>query len=86
MSKQNTSAVLLEDTRESQLRENADVLVNETADELIQEAEHITGTLVQPRRDDQRQMEPTYPLLANFYPWSTDRLVIAGNEAGAYPH
>ena len=62
MSTQNTTAVLLEETRESQLRENANILVNETADELIQEAERIPETLVQPGREDQRQLEPTYPL------------------------
>ena len=60
MPTQNTTAALLEDTRESRLRDHTDVVVVETAETLILEAEHATETLVQPRRD-QRQLKPTYP-------------------------
>ncbi len=60
MSIQNTTAAVLEDTRESRLRDHIDALADETAEALIREAERATEPLVQPRRD-QRQPKPTYP-------------------------
>ena len=60
MSTRNTTAAVLEDTRESRRRDQTDTLVVETADALIREAERATEPLVQPRRD-QRQPKPTYP-------------------------
>lgn len=60
MSTRNTTAAVLEDTRESRLRDQTDTLVVETADALIREAEGAAEPLVQPRRD-QRQPKPTYP-------------------------
>jgi hypothetical protein len=53
MSTRNTTAAVLEDTRESRLRDQTDTLVVETADALIREAEGATEPLVQPK--------PTYP-------------------------
>ena len=53
MSTQNTTAGVLEDTRESRLRDQTDTLVVETADALIREAERASEPLVQPK--------PTYP-------------------------
>src|SRR5579872_3022265 len=60
MSTQNTTAVVLDDTRELLLREHTDTLVDETVDALIREAEHVTETLGQPKHDH-RQTKPTYP-------------------------
>ena len=60
MSTQNTTAVVLEDTKESRLPEPTDALLDETADALIREAERATETLVQSRRDE-GQPKPIYP-------------------------
>ena len=60
MSTRNTTAVVLEEMRESGLHDHTDASVVETAEALIREAEPATETLVQPRRD-QRQLKPTYP-------------------------
>jgi hypothetical protein len=46
MSTQNTTAALLEDMRESRLRDHTDVVVVESAETLIREAERATETLV----------------------------------------
>lgn len=66
MSTQNTTAVVLDDTRESRLRERTDALLDEPAETLIREAECATETLVQPKRDE-RQPKPIYPS------WPTSR-------------
>ncbi|MFL5661654.1 MAG: hypothetical protein ACJ8BW_09915 [Ktedonobacteraceae bacterium] len=60
MARQNTTTLLLDERRESRLREHTEALVNETADVLIREAESAAETLVRPRRD-QRQPKTTYP-------------------------
>jgi hypothetical protein len=60
MSTRNTTAGVLEDTRESRLHDHADTLVVERAEALIREVERPTEPLVEPGHD-QRQRKPTLP-------------------------
>ncbi len=60
MTTQNTTAGVLEHTRESRVQEHTDTVVVETAEALIREAQRATEPRVQPRRD-QRRRHPTYP-------------------------
>lgn len=60
MSTQNTTAVVLDDTRELLLQEHTDTVVDETVAALIREAQRTIETLGQPKHDH-RQPKPTYP-------------------------